>query len=73
MLMEALVSTNALLIWEALKKAMTYKVLLPSIARLAKSLTEKVTDSLVSLYATCNKLPSEADVPWLLSTTRVKA
>ena len=48
MLVKALVSTKALLIWEAPKKVVTYKGLSLSISRLAKSLEENVTDSLVS-------------------------
>ena len=48
MLEETLVSTKTLLIWEAHKKAITYKGLSPSTNRLAKSLVEKVIDSRVS-------------------------
>ena len=72
-LVEASVSTKVLLIWEALKKVVTYKGLSPSTTRLAKSLAKKVTDSLVSWYTTYNKLPSEVATPWLLSTTQIKA
>ena len=63
MLVEAPVSIKVLLIWEAPKKVVTYKSLSPTTTQLAKFLAEKVTDSLVSWYATCNKLPSEATVP----------
>ena len=48
MLVEAPLSTKALLIWEALRKVVTYKGLSPSTTLLAKSLVEKVTDSLIS-------------------------
>ena len=48
MLVEALVSTKALLIWEVPKKVVTYKGLSLSTTQLAKSLEENVTDSLVS-------------------------
>ena len=72
-LVEASVSTKVLLIWKALKKVVTYKGLSPSTTRLTKSLTKKATYSLVSWYATCNKLPSEVATPWLLSLIQVKA
>ena len=46
--MDALVSTNALLIRDAPKKAVTYKGLSPSIARLIRYLLENVTESFAS-------------------------
>ena len=48
MLVQKLVSTKALLIWEAHKKPVTYKGLSPSTTQLAKSLAKKVTNSQVS-------------------------
>ena len=45
MLVDALVSTKALLIRDAPKKAVKYKDLSPSTTRLARSLLEKVIES----------------------------
>ena len=73
MLVEAPVSIKALLFWKAPKKAITYKGLSPSMTLLAKSLEEKVTNSLVSWYATRSSLPWEAAAPYLLSITWVRA
>ena len=62
-LVEVLVSTEALIIWEAPKRVVTYKGLSPSTTQLDKSMADKVTDSLVSWNTTCNKFPSKAAVP----------
>ena len=48
MLVDALVSTKALLIRDAPKKAVRYKGLSPSTTWLAKSLLEKVIESFAS-------------------------
>ena len=47
-LVDALVSTNALLIWDAPEKEVTYEGLLPSTTQLIRSLLEKVTESFAS-------------------------
>ena len=41
-------STNALLIWDAPEKEVTYEGLLPSTTQLIRSLLEKVTESFAS-------------------------
>ena len=56
--MDALVSTNSLLIQDAPKKAVTCKGLSPLTTRLTRSLLENVIESFASWHATCIKLPS---------------
>ena len=47
-LVDASISTKAILIQDAPKKAVRYKVLSPSTTQLARSLLEKVTESFAS-------------------------